>query len=1825
MIMRHVTRLLIVIMALLPSVVMAESFSQLWKRFAQAQKKDLPKTELQVLDKIISNAETDKAYGHLVKAQLLKVAVQSSVSPDSLAPQRARLEAACAKTQDKVLRAIYSVVIGSIYESDYSVEDGEEKAEQYFADALKDPDALAAVKDKTYEPLVNVGVDSKIFNHDLLHVIGFTTGDYKTLHDYYSAHGNRQAAFYTALKITEEAQKTDGERIASIDSLINLYGDLPIACEGAILRCNYMNENNNAQRKTSFDYLTKAIDRWKDYPRIGVLRNQLATLIAPSFGVNIYQYLLRPTERRKVVLGNVRNISSVVLKVYQLNAGTKSSGSVDDVNEVEKLKRGARLLTQYGKSLTVDSKDSYSVSQDSMYLEPMPIGAYLLEFAASDKDVEPQYFVARVSNLQPLWIQLPGKKVRMAVVNATTGEPVGGAKVAFSTTEDGAETVLTTDAKGECTFEAGQYTFFRTFTDTDKYSSRRFLRSYFHYDDNNNNSPEVSLFTDRSIYRPGQTVHVAMLAYQKLGNDDYTVVSNKEYTLELFDANGKKQSEQKLTTDGFGTASADFILPTGLLAGNFSVKAGNKYKYFSVEEYKRPTFEVSFDDYKAEYREGDTITVVGHAKSYAGVPVQGAKVVCKITRERSWWWPYGSGRGNSYGRLATDTVETDAGGSFKVCVPLILPKRLDKSPMYCNINVQATVTDAGGESHDGMMSLPLGSKPTAFMCDLPKQALKDSLRSVCFSYRNNAGKEIPGTVDYTIDGTRHTAKANEAVGFSKVVAALNSGKHSLLAVCGNDTVKRDFVVFSMDDKRCAVDTHDWFYASAREFPRDGGPVYVQLGSSDSIQHVVYAIISGNKLLENGVVDLKNELYTREFKYTEEYGDGITALFAWVKGGKTYRHTQAISKPMRDDRLIVKWTTFRDKLVPGQREEWTLNVSRPDNKAVKAQLMATMFDKSLDQIRPHNWWFGLSRPHSCALTWWFYSSLGFSQGYSGRNIKWLQTKELDFSSFNDYNNVGLYGGIRFSAPVIKKDEVRVLASADAAAPMMAKQAAGDYFVRGMSASALEANAGGSPNLADMLDENPVEATQKGDDGEAEVQLRENLQETAFFYPNLETDDDGNIKVKFTLPESVTTWRFIGLAHDREMHYGMLQGETVAKKTVMVQPNVPRFLRVGDKATISSRIINTSDKAVKGRATMTLIDAESGKTVYEKSVDYKLDANATTAVSFAYSPDTADKMLICRITAAGSGYSDGEQHYLPILPDKELVTNTVAFTQIGKGVKTIDLTKLFEVKDAANSLTVEYTNNPAWLMVQALPYVANANEKNAISLTAAYYANTLASNLLRQSPAIKRTLDTWRQEQGKETTLMSSLEKNQELKTLVLDETPWVMDAANEGEQKAQLINFFDENNINNKLEGTLRQLQELQRADGSFAWWPGMGGSPYITVSVVDMFARLNSMIGEQASTRQILSKAFSFLDSKIAKEVAELKKAEQKGAKINVPSEFACNYLYASALAKRPATANVNYLLNLLRKTPSGFSIYGKANAAVILSLYGRSEKAKEYLQSAMEYTVYKDEMGRYYDTPKAQYSWFDYRIPTQAATIEALQRLQPADTATISDMQRWLLQSKRTQAWDTPINSVDAIYAFLNGQTSKLMPADNTPMSLAVDGKPLSSSVKGAAIGYVKGRYQGANMRRLTAKKTTSGVSWGAVYAQFMQPSADVKGSSMGLTVAREIVSGGKLLKVGDKVKVRITVTADRDYDFVQVVDNRAACMEPVGQLSGYHWGYYCSPKDNSTNYYFDRLSKGRHVIETEYYIDREGDYKSGTCTAQCAYSPEFMGREGAMKFVVK
>lgn len=1813
---RNILSLIIAVFAMLQAT--AQTYDNLWKQADIIAQKDQPKSEIGVMQKIISKASAAKDYGQLLAAEMRQVMLWKEISADSLTPNVKRMEAEVLKVNDPALKAVRYAVLGKVY-----CDMDEKKSQEFFKKALEQPELLARHTSTEYVPLTLKGVDGSSFNNDLLHLIGFEADSkeaYLQLYTYYNKVGNRGAACLCAYKLIEKYRQDDvrevkkSKYLQTIDSLIQVYQDIPEAGELAVEHFRFMEGATDAKPQDKLNYINYALSRWGGWSRMNELRNAQKRLTEPMFQVLDMPQVLRPTEKKWVHL-NVRNLQNLKISISRLNITADNEYDAQDEATYKMLLKKTTKLHQKDYSRNYYGRPDYEEVKDSIEIGGnLPLGAYLMEVTSDNTGIAPQRELFYVSNLAVMIQQLPDDRHRYVVVNATDGQPIAGAKIElydqrydFKTKKDKriVHARLTTDENGEAYFKNVDGNVLIS-TSNDKFTpAKDIYLSRTRYYERKDDKIEHQLFTDRSIYRPGQTVHASAISYiVKKGLDASVPGKSMELNFILRDANWKQVAEQKATTDEYGTASVDFELPKEGQTGLYSISVnGTATKYVRVEEYKRPTFEITFPKVNEKYNWGDTVVVKASAKTYSGVPVQGAKVAYQVTRRNQlWWW----GAGSAGQLVKTDSCVTREDGTFDVEIPLEASlSGKDEADMsefmriarFFNFEVSAIVTDISGESHEGVMSLPLGTKPTILTVNLPKRIETDSLKTVTFAYRNASGMPISSRLKYRIDkGEWKDAEANVPVSIKEYASSASSslvwksGVHQLEAICGQDTLQQKFTLFSMKDTHPVEPTTEWYYQTAKTFPRDGKPVYIQVGSSENGAHIVYSIIAGNKLLEKGAWELGDSIVTLPFTYKEEYASGIVLNYSFVKQGKCYTRMMSIARPLPEKKLNIAWKTFRNRLTPGQKEEWTLKITTPDGKPAKAQLMSVLYDKSLDQIAPHFWNLSLGFYQSLPNCYWKHN-LTFRPFYLNGvyPTKYYDEKQLDVDKFDgkyfsyyaymqavELSKLERSSGGTVEAVRVQKDE-------------LVREEAKVMKIRGSNMTRVAAAAPSTNKVFDVVEEMPQFAGGSGSDAELfldQVQVRENLNETAFFYPALESDNNGNVAIRFTLPESVTTWKFMGLAHDKEMRNGLLVDEAVAQKTVMVQPNMPRFLREGDKSTIVVKLFNTSDKKVSGNARMQILDPETNKVVWQKTQNYSIDAEGSATISFDVQ-GLKEGVYINKVVAAGNGYSDGEQHYLPVLSNRELVVNTLPITLHQKGEQNFDLSKFFLNKEGKQAkgaedakVTIEYTNNPSWLMVKALPAISNPDEENAISLMSAIYANTITTH-------IQKTL---------------SLD-NHSQKTLSQESI---------------------------RLQNQVEKLQKLQNPNGSFSWWNGMKGSRYMTTSVAEMMVRLNAIAGVQKSTARMLTSALNYLSLQTAREVREMKKQEEKKQKVS-PSEQALHYLYILSMDGRKMKQNLEadkaYLLDKMSKMTGDFSIYGKARAAVVLARNSQQnaayrEKAGEYLQSVNEYAVYREEMGRYYDTRKALYSWRNYKIPTQVSVIEAMQMLKPNDKQTIEELQRWLLMSKRTQVWDTPVNTVDAVYAFMKGNENNWnRKAENAVLKL--DGKLLPMPQDSTTLGYVKTERPGM-ASRLSIDKKSDYTSWGAVYAEFKQPISEIGSMESGIKVRRVIVpaesedKGKAQAKVGEKVKVTLLITADRDYDFVQITDKRAACLEPVNQKSGYQWsiGCYVSPRDHATNFYFDRLSKGKHIVEMEYYVDRKGDYQSGTCIAECTYSPEFGGR---------
>ena len=1830
---------IIAISLLLAIELPAQTFSSLWAQVDKASKQDRPKTTLVALRQVESKAVKEKQYGHLIASLFSQILYQQQISADSVSNTIARIQtkATQLRKSDRIASLMFYVAMREMENSNrlkidslglYNAYRGfgkKKEGKSLVAELLADKTVAAqltrhdAVKDFT--PLVLQREGSRYFNHDLISLIASTLDDYEPLIDYYLQSGNRKAACIASARMlgnSIDGYRGDKALVARADSLIALFADLQECGALAIKKYDLMaSANFSAEEKVK--WIDEALSKWAKWQEIDYLHNERNFLTVPEVRFTLPAQTFRPAQNVMVDLFKVRNISKAQFAITPVRNCPK--GVLETVSRTRKYASiKSYLVNSQARKVEKDfgKHPEYEVFKDSVCLGSLPLGTYYVSMTCDGKKYNYTDFLLFVTDLKVISLPLSAKEMRYVVVSATTGKPVPAAKLYVKTSKNDKEAVYTTDSKGECVLGKGSFNCYVSATkDDDKaHLSASIYNNFNSIYRNNGSVVRHNIFTDRGIYRPGQTVHVSLLAYNVTKGVETAVEAGQNVKVSLYDANYNSIGEATVMTNEYGVAATEFTLPEKTLSGLFHIRTASGSESFRVEEYVRPTFEVSIPRPKVNYRQGDTITVKGTAKAYSGAPLGNARVVYNVKRQQSWWWRM-TGEGNNV--LLSDTVTTDMQGNFEIRMPMLMPEdnASDEAkqagrwwicpPRFYDIVAEATVTDIAGESHSASLSLPISNRESILTSNLKEMMLRDSVNTVIFTRRNQAGTEIEGIVSVAVDG-RKISDVEVGKAFT-LPRNLASGVHSLLAICEKDTIKQSFVIFSMDDKRPVISTPDWYYLSSDRFSSEKGkPVYVQFGSSKRDSYAYYALFSGDKVLESGAVKIDSSLVTRQFEYKAEYGDGVCLSLAWVRDGVLYEHSATITKPLADKSLSMKWTTFRNRLQPGQRETWTLSVTDSEGKPADANVMATLYDKSLEAITPFSWHFSDPRHIYVASQSW-QTAKSFPDNFHG----YATFKRRDYTSlaFDVFVRKYLSFGCFFCIEEVSRPLMRSSAKLSAGVNnmgmvLMAKKEMAAPIIERHSEVELE-------DAAETVEE------QIGKD----VALREKLGETAFFLSDVRTNANGVATLSFTLPESVTTWRFLAFANDKNMRFGMMKDEVVAQKQLMIQPRMPRFLREGDKCSVPASIANLTEKVLDVKVRLTLLDAETGESVaiYNNKVEVK--PGESSAVNFDIdSKGLEGKMLVAKWIADAGTFSDGEQHYLPVLSAKELMLDTRTFVLQSPGEKEVDIKSMLPLNAEKARLSLEYTDAPEWLLIQSLPQIADASDDNAISLVASYYANTLASHIAKSNPDIAETVREWTQDYS---SLESPLDKNEELRHTILAETPWMVDADNETAQRKMLYRLFDASLLASRQAFALQHLKALQLADGGFSWWKGMESSRYMTVAVTQTLLRLQAMVGEGNAYDGIITNAFRYLDKEIAKDVKYMKEAKRKK---NEPwlSSFDLDYLYCRAIynGKMSASvkADIDFMMAYIVKNTRYLDMQSKAGAAIILSRFGNKKAADEYLQSIIEHTVYKEDMGRYFDSYRAAYSWADYRIPTQTSVIEAIKALRPEQRQIISEMQRWLLQSKRTQAWDTPVNAINAIYAFF-GPDFALRHGMQAEISLGT--KILEPDTYASALGYEKvstpldensafSPLSSAVAPKLKIDKKSDGESWANVYLQYVVPASDAKDAANGISIRRELSS--KALKVGDKVTVTITITADRDYDFVTVTDHRPACLEPVKQLSEYRNGCYQVMRDSQSQYHFSKMAKGKHVITTEYYVSRAGDFTAGTATVQCAYAPEFAGR---------
>lgn len=1889
---RYLSLIVLLVMSVF-APMQAQTYDNLWKELEVLERKDLPKSVISEAMKIYDKAKAEQNVPQMMKAYLTAMQYRSLLTPDSLKVDMNGLEQWASQTGSMEDKAILYSILGEM-----TMPADVKKGLGYLQASLKDKDRLLLIPVEKLRPMVRVGEASKRYFRDNLYNLlarraiqimqqyrwqaaakanqtnslpadmtdmdQFVTYQFVPVSDCDLTAAVMQT-YQSLLKAYDTETEREGWLLTGIDALnylyrnfsgnfsndvcqqelrkwIHTYPAVKTVPEAYLALAQFLQYQNNQVERLRI--VREGIAGYPRYEGINQLKNIEKEILNASLSLEIATAY--PGEQQSVKV-NYKNLTGITLQLYKVNLPVTSAVLQNRTTHFES--KYARL--QREEHFSLKPTTDYLNVDTTLTIQAPQAGIYFLKAVPDGKKGVSDGTLMNVTALKTIYRPLPDGTLELVVVDAVSGQPVSEAEVTIYTEKGGGYSPQQTyqaDKQGTLKLDflnSNKYWYNAHTAADNAMPILNFWKNDYYYKESKRKEV-LQLFTDRSIYRPGQTVYVSGLAYE-MEKDSTRVLADKKYTVSLYDANNNETGKVEVRTNGFGSFSGQFVLPSPCLTGYFSLRAADTSVSFKVEEYKRPTFDVTFEPVKVEYQVGDSIEVAGMAKTFAGAPVQNARVHYNISRSYAWFWRF-MGRGSA--RWEGEAM-TDADGKFTVPVHFEIDSDRRESPLwYYTYNIQADVTDGAGGTQQANLSLPLGSTSMVLNMDnLPDNWVKEKKLEIKLTAMNLSGEPVDTLVTYQVvemeeqkDGQEKegrkvltgTVEANKSF-VPEAIYALPSGNYRLKLSAKDTqgrecTASKNFLLFSLNDKRPPFVITDWFYQDGLEFDA-ASPATVYIGSSEKNVYLLYDVFAGNKRLESKRIELSDSVVSFRFPYKKEYGDGILVSMAFVKDGRLYSHNARIMKPAPEKKLQLKWTTFRDKLRPGQQEEWKLTVLYPDGSPAEAEMLATMYDASLDKIySAHKLDFGVDFHYVVPLTYWNTSYMRNAYLYVDFPLKRLRAVPLEYSEL--------------IIPSTGRMEAMVVGYGGSPRATLA----GALKIRGRSAANAVMNQEAVTDMVlqeEMVETSAQEKVEMGSSEElaetGDIQIRENFAETAFFYPQLRTNEKGEVSISFVLPESLTRWKFMGLAHTRNVDYGKIEATATASKEFMLQPNMPRFVRVGDKANIAASLMNLSDKGVKGTVRMELFNPETEKVFYSQKQKFDVKGGETGHVNFTFEVSDKYAVMACRMVADGDTFSDGEQRYIPVLTDKQWVTETVPLNVNGEGAHTFSLENLFNKHSKTASeqrLTVEFTAHPAWYAVQALPVVAHPQNEDALSWATAYYAHSLAAYIVKENPRIKQVFDSWKAQGGTKETFMSNLQKNQELKNILLAETPWLAEATNEAEQKQRIATLFDLNTMNSQLAVSVEKLGELQNADGAWSWYKGMQGSRYVTTQVMEMLVRLNALTHQDADSRMqpMIQKGFEYLGKQAAEEYKSMKEAEKKGAVGIRPSEQVLRYLYICALdGKAPVDEKVNrYFIDKLSGEGKELTIYGKALGAIILQQSGKVAEARLFMQSLMEYSVVTDEMGRYFDTPKARYSWFSYKIPTEVAAMEAIQRITK-DTKAIDEMKRWLLKQKQTQTWETPIATADAVYALMATGASDLL-ANTGGVEITL-GKEVIRTPADDAIGYIKKTVSGdvMNIKKVSVDKEGTGMGWGAVYAQYLESMDQISGQGNGLSVSRQLYKGDEALnesaplKVGDKITVRLTVKADRDMDFVQIKDDRAACMEPLQAVSGFRWsnglGYYQATKDASTQFFIDQMRKGTYVIEYQVYVNRTGEYQAGIATVQSAYAPEFGGHTGGYRVMVE
>ncbi|MBQ0047737.1 MAG: hypothetical protein KBT33_09610 [Prevotellaceae bacterium] len=1827
---------------------------------------------------VCSNAKNDD-FPKLLKKSLETFQKETDLDPMNFPTSIKKLEKSIGNRTDAVERSVANAQLAVCYKemvwtavTDFDEETRKsytDKSNEYFNSVLTDIEALANASSKDYKDIVKLQDDSKLYNHDMLSVLtdfleensNMSNAEkmqmLRSVSDFYKKKGNKNAyalmksgALNYARRVSKGEGYISGEQLK--DSIYALFMEVKDEEVGADLIVRYSPLKENIDEEIVF--LRWALENVGASDNKNAVKNKLADRLKPQITISCNDVLV--AGQPVVISANYWNCDGAVVNIRQFD-GYKDEKTKYDLKLTGSIVESRELVFGKDEKNMKRRAENLPVKGDEMTSLTLPAGRYVVEMKGLGFTATTELCVTSMRLMY-----LTGKKFDLTdviVLNNETGRPMEGVTIegkeySYYSKQDSIFTIGVTGKDGCITL--GKNMNVRALKSDRDFTSwtRANARVHNYQSDNPDASTHIYNNMDRGLYRPGQKVYGSIVVYNQI-TDETEVSANKHIALTVKDARNKKIDTIEFVTNEWGSGSYEFTLPDDANVGKWNLVFADKEDdysaafQFSVEEYKRPTFEVEFNDEvnlveagsakrdkENVFVFGDSIATTGVAKMFNGVPVQSARVHYTVEYGMSSFWVWW--RRLSWNFMQSGELTTDDDGKFRVPIMLTDQYLKDSDMEVMNFRVKATVTDVAGESHENEWCIRISNKEFGLEVRPDDYAMdKQDASSFIIKAVNANNKPVDVEGEYAICANGDTVcvgafKSNEKI---KLSASLKAGvKYSVLAsakdskgsvIENNRNNNSDtFVLYdsslqpinvtsigTKENKRekADVEESDWMYAKETHFSENGSvDIYFSTAQTDAF--VIMNVYGNEGLLDRYTFVTDGKQKKIRLRHRKEWGDGIYVTASYVRNGHSASYYSRFERVAPEKKLDVSWASFRDKLQPGQKETWTLTVKKKDGTAVgRAEMMATMYDAALDRISryPYDWdfgvWFGRNVPFASIVpsNGVYLTTRTLSGHYVSSAYHTRRYDEMMRFAHDRYYSVK--GGGR-KAKVMMAAATRVEESAVYREMANTEMASVD--------GALQEKVGGL--MVVPAEEASEPDIMKVDYSNAAV--RTDFSETAFFFPHLMSDSKGNVQISFTVPESLTEWKFLGLVHTKDVNYGKISATATVKKSFMVRPNMPRFLRWGDSAEITTSIINQSETELKGGVRMRLINPETGDVAFEQEKAFAMDAGKTIGVSFDFVVKEGWEGFDCEIVAVSDGTSDGERNYLPILSTKKQIVEAVPFYLVGNadGVpveKDYDLSALFNQNSstaARRKLKVEYTDNPSWMCIEALKGVSSPCYDDAVSYATSLYANGKVLELANTFPVI--------------------ITKNEDL------------------------------NAMTRSYEKAKQKLVELQKADGGWSWFKGMESSRYITMAVCEQLARVEKPSDDIA---KMLDDGLSYLDSCMLGDYELAKKNKRKV----YPSNSVIDYL--SLVSKRidtPVSKKVvkmrnAYVAKVKKMDKSNMTIYGAANVSLMLRTFGKKTVADRLVNYIKDYTVSKPNQGRFFATDAAYYSWMDYRIPTQVAAMYAIYAKDRND-AYLNEMQLWLLCQKQVQKWDSPMNTIDVVDLLMKISGSETFHETKLPeikiddvvvdkfdygtindRREEIEGKNSNLILQGNVIADVSDNIIADGVKSMNIKKTSPSVSWGAAYAVYQEDINNVNFYSTNeLKIDRKLYikkinkddweefQDGMMLNVGDKVRVRSIVSSDRDMDFVHVNVQIPACLEPERTVSGYQYmggrSCYLAIHDSSYDMFFDWFTRGTATTDMDYTIVRAGTYNFGISTAECEYAKQFGGHTNGLSLKI-